>query len=287
MSKSGCLETRELRFSYPDGPTALHGISLDVKRGDFVAVIGQNGSGKTTLAKHFNGLLRPDAGKVCLFGEDIANRKVSELAQDVGYVFQNPDHQIFSATVREEIDFGPRNLGCSNDMVGRRTEEAIEYFGLGDVADCQPAVLGFGLRRKVSIAAVYAMKTPVLILDEPTSGLDLKSTNELMAVISELHRLEHTIILITHDMRVVAEYVPHCMVMRGGEILAYDVTREIFKNSELLLETQIAVPQISELGNRMTPYGMPDDVLTVPEFSDEYNRILLGQEEGKKNADRR
>ena len=287
MSKSVCLEIRELRFSYPDGPTVLRGISLDVKRGDFVAVIGQNGSGKTTLAKHFNGLLRPDAGKVRLFGEDIANRNVSELAQDVGYVFQNPDHQIFSATVREEIEFGPRNLGCSNDMVGRRTEKALEYFGLGNVADSQPAVLGFGLRRKVSIAAVYAMKTPVLILDEPTSGLDLKSTNELMAVISELHRLEHTIILITHDMRVVAEYVPHCMVMRGGEILAHDVTREIFKNSGLLLETQIAVPQISELGNRMTPYGMPDDVLTVPEFADEYNRILLGQEEGKKSADRR
>ena len=108
-----------------------------------------------------------------------------------------------------------------------------------------------------------------------------------MAVISELHRLEHTIILITHDMRVVAEYVPHCMVMRGGEILAYDVTREIFKNSKLLLETQIAVPQISELGNRMTPYGMPDDVLTVPEFADEYSRILSGLEEGKKSADRR
>ena len=239
-----------------------------------MAIIGQNGSGKTTFAKHLNGLLRPTHGEVLLLGKSIGDRTVSDLARDVGYVFQNPDHQIFSATVRDELAFGPRNLGLDDIVVNNRTEAALERFALTPFADHQPAVLGFGLRRKVSIAAVYTMETPILILDEPTTGLDLRSTTELMELICELNRQGHTIILITHDMRVVAEYVPSCMVVRAGEILAYDDTRDIFKQTKLLRETQIALPQISELGQRMTTYGMRDDILTVPEFCDGCTGIL-------------
>ena len=274
MTKSVCLETKELQFSYPDGPSVLHGISLTINRGCFVAIIGQNGSGKTTFAKHLNGLLRPTHGEVLLLGKSIGDKTVSDLARDVGYVFQNPDHQIFSATVRDELAFGPRNLGLDDIVVNNRTEAALERFALTPFADHQPAVLGFGLRRKVSIAAVYTMETPILILDEPTTGLDLRSTTELMELICELNRQGHTIILITHDMRVVAEYVPSCMVVRAGEILAYNDTREIFKQTKLLRETQIALPQISELGQRMTTYGMRDDILTVPEFCDGFTGIL-------------
>ncbi len=271
MKHSVCLETRELGFSYEDGLPVLHGISLTINRGDFVAVIGQNGSGKTTLAKHFNGLLRPEFGEVFLFGEQIGDKQVSELAQHVGYVFQNPDHQIFSATVREELNFGPRNLGMDKETVDRRTEAALACFELTPVADRQPAVLGFGLRRKVSIAAVYTMETPVFILDEPTAGLDLRSTTELMLLICQLNQQGHTIILITHDVRIVAEYVPRCMVMRAGEIVAYGPTREVFKQDQLLRQTQIALPQISELGKRMKSHGMRDDILTVSEFCEVYN----------------
>lgn len=285
MTDSVCLQTKELKFSYPDGPQVLHGVSATINRGDFVAVIGQNGSGKTTLAKHFNGLLRPDYGEVCLFGESIADKQVSDLAQHVGYVFQNPDHQIFSATVREELNFGPRNLGLDKATVDRRTDAALEYFSLTSVADRQPAVLGFGLRRKVSIASVYSMQTPVLILDEPTSGLDLKSTNDLMKLVGDLNRLDHTIVIITHDMRIVAEYVPRCMVIRAGEIIAYDTTREIFRHEELLRETQISLPQISELGKRMTAYGMRDDVLTVSEFCEAYSEMIVTATEGNRSAD--
>jgi energy-coupling factor transport system ATP-binding protein len=285
MTNSVCIETKELKFSYPDGPPVLHGISATINRGDFVAVIGQNGSGKTTLAKHFNGLLRPNCGEVCLFGESIADKQVSDLAQHVGYVFQNPDHQIFSATVREELNFGPRNLGLDKATVDRRTDAALEYFALTSVADRQPAVLGFGLRRKVSIASVYSMQTPVLILDEPTSGLDLKSTNDLMKLVGELNRLDHTIVIITHDMRIVAEYVPRCMVIRAGEIVAYDTTREIFRHEKLLRETQISLPQISELGKRMTAHGMRDDVLTVSEFCEAYSGMLATATEGNRSAD--
>lgn len=274
MTNSVSLEIRDLRFSYIDGPRVLNGISLTIESGDFVAVIGQNGSGKTTLVKHLNGLLRPTHGEVFLNGEDIGDKSVGELAQHVGYVFQNPDHQIFSATVRAELAFGPRNLGLDEATVERRVEDALARFALTPLADRQPAVLGFGLRRKVSIAAVYTMQTPVLILDEPTTGLDLKSTTDLMRLISELNQQGRTIILITHDMRVVAEYAPRCMVIRAGEILAYGDTREIFKQAELLRKTQISLPQISELGQRMTRFGMRDDVLTVPMFCESYSDML-------------
>jgi energy-coupling factor transport system ATP-binding protein len=269
-----CLEVKDLWFAYGENPPALQGVSLAIKVGDFVALIGQNGSGKTTLAKHFNGLLRPIQGQVLLYGEDTRKRSVADLARTVGYVFQNPDHQIFSATVHEEIAFGPRNIGLEESEVQRRTEQALEYFGLTAYADHPPAMLGFGLRRKVSIAAVYAMRTHVLILDEPTAGLDWKSTRELMQRVGDLHRKGHTIILITHDMRLVAQYAPRCMVLRDGNIIASDGTREIFKQADLLRGTHIELPQICELARRLEPFNLRGDILTVAEFLEGYGNLV-------------
>ncbi len=268
-----CLEATDLWFAYEEGPSVLKGISLEIKVGDFVALIGQNGSGKTTLAKHFNGLLRPSRGRVLLYGEDNREHPVAHLARTVGYVFQNPDHQIFSATTREEIAFGPRNIGLEESEVQQRTEQALEYFDLTAYADHQPAILGFGLRRKVSIAAVYAMRTDVLILDEPTAGLDWKSTHELMQRIVALHRTGHTIILITHDMRLVAEYAPRCLVLRDGNILADDDTREIFRQADLLRETHIELPQICRLARRLEPFNPGRNILTVAEFLEGYGNL--------------
>ena len=275
MNDSVCIETKRVRFSYPDGPEVLSGISFTIHQGGFVAIIGQNGSGKTTLAKHLNGLLRPTSGEVLLLGKTIGDQPVSDMAKDVGYVFQNPDHQIFSSTVREELAFGPRNLGLDEVTVNHRTEKALECFELSPLADHPPASLGFGLRRKVSVAAVYAMRTPIIILDEPTTGLDLKSTTDLMQLICGLNRQGSTIILITHDMRVVAEYAPHCIVMRSGEIRSYGKTRDIFGQTKLLRETQVTLPQIPELGRRLKRYGMRSDILTVSEFCDECSDILV------------
>lgn len=273
MTGKTCLETRDLWFSYEDGPSALNGISINIEDNEFVAIIGQNGCGKTTMVKHFNGLLRPTKGQVLLYGEDIVGQPMGTLARTVGYVFQNPDHQIFNATTRAEIAFGPTNLGLSEAEVRERTDDALERFGLMPHADRQPAMLGFGLRRKVSIAAVYAMQTPVLILDEPTTGLDYKSTLELMELITDLHWQGRTIILITHDMRIVAEYAPRCLLICDGKILAHDDTRSVFKQRELLQSTHIEVPQISELGRRMVPHGMQNGILTVPEFCDAYSGL--------------
>ena len=267
------LQTKDLWFTYHNGDAALRGVSISIQPGEFVAVIGQNGSGKTTLVKHFNGLLRPSSGQVLLDGEDIGDKSVGTLARSVGYVFQNPDHQIFSPSTREEIAFGPTNLRLSAEEIEHNTLDALRCFDLVPYADQQPALLGYGLRRKVSIAAVYAMHTPYLVLDEPTTGLDRKSTTELMQLLSRLNQQGRTVILITHDMRVVTEYVPRCIVVREGQVLVHDDTSSVFGQYDLLKTTSLEIPQVCELARRMVVHGMRDGVLTVPEFCDAYSQL--------------
>jgi energy-coupling factor transport system ATP-binding protein len=189
-TRNSAIVVRDLWYRYGGEVTALRGVDFEIKDGDYVAVIGQNGSGKTTLVKHFNGLLRPTQGRVLVKHttrnarhgtlKDTESLTVGQLAQTVGYVFQNPDHQIFCATTREEIAFGPRNLGLSETEVKRRVEEALVRFNLEQYADRPPAVLGYGLRRKIGVAAVYSMQPRIFILDEPTTGLDWWGTMELM-----------------------------------------------------------------------------------------------------------
>jgi len=270
------LETRDLWFSYPGGPPVLRGVSLALAEGEFAAIVGQNGSGKTTLVKHFNGLLRPGRGEIRLFGDDIRDRPVSRLARTVGYVFQNPDHQIFSPTTREEISFGLRQMNLATAEIQARTDEALGLFELQEFADRPPATLSSGLRRKITVASIYAMHPPVWILDEPTTGLDWGSAQALMDLVQELHRREHaTVVLITHDMRLVAEYAPRCLVMQGGEVLAYGETRELFGRREVLRVAGIELPQITELGHRL---GLPGPVLSVPEFCANAERRMQNAE---------
>jgi energy-coupling factor transporter ATP-binding protein EcfA2 len=272
VSSSRFLEANDLWFAYDDSRPVLRGISLAIPRGAFVAILGQNGSGKTTFAKHFNGLLRPMRGQILLDGGDIRDRSIGELAKTVGYVFQNPDQQIFSATVFEEVAFGPRNLGFDAMHVPQQVQEALKLFGLESLASHSPATLGFGLRRKVTLAAVYSMQTPVLILDEPSTALDWQSTVGLMEILTRLHREGRTILLITHDMRIVADYVPHSIVLNDGELVAYDTTRAIFQQPERLASTNLELPQVTRLAQSLEPYGMPNGILTVNEFCDAYER---------------
>ncbi|MDH4137245.1 MAG: energy-coupling factor ABC transporter ATP-binding protein, partial [Anaerolineae bacterium] len=185
-AQNSVIVVQDLWYSYSDGVTALRGIDLEIEDGDYVAVIGQNGSGKTTLVKHFNGLSKPTRGRVLVKLEtrnskletlrDTAGLTVGQLAQTVGYVFQNPDHQIFCDTTREELAFGPRNLDLPEAEVRSRVEEALSRFDLEEYADRPPAMLGYGLRRKIGVAAVYSMRPRIFILDEPTTGLDWRST---------------------------------------------------------------------------------------------------------------
>ena len=196
--------------TYPDGTAALRDVSLDIFPGEFVALLGPNGSGKTTLAKHFNGLLKPTQGRVLVEMRDTRTTRIAELARLVGYAFQNPDHQIFAPTVQEEVAFGPRMQELPRSIVTQRVAEALDRFRLIPYADLPPAMLGFGQRRQVALAAMITVQPKALILDEPTGGLDWRSQQEFMDIVANFNTLGRTVVLVTHDMRLVAEYANAC-----------------------------------------------------------------------------
>ena len=273
MNDKPAIEVRNLWYWYEDHIPVLRDISLTINRGECLAIIGPNGSGKTTLVKHFNGLLRPRRGKVFVNGEGTEGRTVGQLARQVGYLFQNPDHQIFCPTTEEEIGFGLRNLGLPEEEVRERIAETLQLFRLEEYASKPPAILGYGLRRKVTLAAVYAMRPPIMVLDEPTTGLDWRSSRELMERIVALRREGHTIIFVSHDMKLVAQFSERTLVLNAGQVLDCDTTRNVFKRKERLERAFIAPPQIMALSQRMAPYGMRGDSLTVREFYEEYSAI--------------
>lgn len=262
-----------LSHEYEENIPAIYDINLDIPANAFIAIIGHNGAGKTTLVKHLNGLLKPSHGQVIVAGLDTRTTTIASLARQVGYVFQNPDHQIFCPTVREEIGFGLRNLGTKPDEMKQRVDQALDDFKLSPYAQVPPAMLGFGLRRKVSLAAVLVMEPSILVLDEPTIGLDAHSTMEVFYHITRLHHKGHTIILVTHDMRLVAQYTNLCLVLRAGRALAYSTTRSIFGNLELIESAGMALPAITDLGRRMEDVGLPSDLLSVHEYISAYTGI--------------
>ncbi|HET90392.1 MAG TPA: ATP-binding cassette domain-containing protein [Chloroflexi bacterium] len=267
---SPILQVQDLWYRYSDEIVALRGITLDIEAGDFVAVIGQNGSGKTTLVKHFNGLYRPTQGQVLLDGQDTRVLAVSDLARVVGYVFQNPDHQIFGATTREEIGFGPRNLGLVGSELEERVAETLTYFGLTEYADAPPAVLGFGIRRKIGVAAVYAMRPRVFVLDEPMAGLDEKGRLELMRALQAMREGGSTIIWVTHDVKAVCQFARRVLVLHDGRVAAYGDTRAVFGAPDIVEGAGLELLQITRLAQALASCGMRRDVLTVDEFCAAY-----------------
>ena len=264
-----CIQVCDLWHRYNGNTEALRGLNLEISSGDFVALIGQNGSGKTTLVKHFNGLLKPTRGRVRVYGQDTSKLSVGKLARRVGYVFQNPDRQIFSPTVREELAFGPRNLGLSAEEVEERVLETLARFRLEAHAQAPPALLGYGLRRKVGVAAVYAMHPQIFILDEPSTGLDRRGIQELMSLLKAMNAEGHTILLITHDMRIVAEHARRTVVLHEGRVLADGDTASVLGRSDELARAGIRPPQIAQLAQSLWPRG---ETLapTVEAFCDAY-----------------
>lgn len=260
-------------YRYNADIPALREVSCTIPAGTWAALIGQNGSGKTTLAKLCNGLLRPDEGRVRILGQDIARQPVSKIARSVGYLFQNPDHQIFAPTVREELAFGLRNLDFPPVEIEGRIEEALALFSLEPYADQPPAVLGYGLRRQVAVASLFALRPPILILDEPTTGLHWGATQALLDRLAELHRAGHTVLLITHDMRLVAERAEWVLILHQGRLLTEGPPRELFAQPEMLARASLSPAPITRLAQRLRPRGMRGDSLTVEEFYREYTTL--------------
>ncbi|HEX6481601.1 MAG TPA: ATP-binding cassette domain-containing protein [Ktedonobacteraceae bacterium] len=277
------INVDEVSYTYePDMPLALDRVSLQIHKGDFLALLGQNGAGKTTLAKTFNGLLRPTAGSVSVGGLDIRNATVSSLAARVGYCYQNPDHQIFNRTVSMEAAFGPRNLGLSPNEVSARVDHALELVGLANKKDAYPFLLGKGERQKLAVASVLAMGSPILVVDEPTTGLDLHGTRSIMTLLQQWNQSEErTIVIITHDLHIVAEYIPRTVVMVQGKIVADGPTRSILSDGAALAATGLKPPQITRVAQRLNHHGVPPDVMTVDEMLEYLHAAFSGSEDAR------
>ncbi len=273
---SPALEIAGLRFWYGGGPPVLNGVDLSVPQGQFVALVGANGSGKTTLVKHVNGLLRPREGRVRVLGRDTAGCSVGELARWVGFLFQHPEQQIFSGTVRQELAFGPRNLGLPPDEVEARVEAALARFALSAVAEHPPAILGYGLRRRVTLASLAAMDSSLFVLDEPTVGLDASGLRETFDWLAELHAQGRTILFVTHDMALAAECAQRIVVLHQGQVLADGTPADLFARPDLLARASLAPPPVVVLAQALRPYGLCGECLTVRAFCVEYARLVRG-----------
>jgi energy-coupling factor transport system ATP-binding protein len=256
---------RDLHHRYADGREALAGVSLTVGEGEFVALIGRNGSGKTTLAKHLNGLLAPTAGRVLLDGRDVGGQPLERVAQRVGYVFQDPDHQLFAATVGDEVAFGPQNLGLPPGEVEARVTEALAAVGLVE-READPFVLDKGARQRLAVASVLALRPDVLILDEPTTGLDHSEQERMLALLAALHAGGRTIVMITHTPWVIAAHARRVVLLADGRLRFDGSPRAFFSDDALVAAAAFRPPDVTRLGRRLgcTPLTVEELVAWMP-----------------------
>jgi cobalt/nickel transport system ATP-binding protein len=243
------LETRDLYFRYPDGTEVLKGINFKVKKGEMVSILGPNGAGKSTLFLHFNGILKPWKGEVLIKGEPIKYDKKSliEVRKTVGLVFQNPDDQIFAPTVKEDVAFGPLNLGLPKDEVERRVKEALKAVGMKGFENKPPHHLSGGQKKRVAIAGILAMQPEVIVLDEPTSGLDPVGASKIMKLLYDLNKKGITIIISTHDVDLVPVYADRVYVMYNGKILKEGTPKEVFSDVETIRKANLRLPRVAHL----------------------------------------
>jgi energy-coupling factor transport system ATP-binding protein len=257
------IEVKNVYYSYSSGFDALKGVSLKVEDGDFVAIMGQNGAGKTTLVKHFNGLLKPINGAVFVNGSNTKDLSVAKLAKKVGFVFQNPDHQLFSESVEEEVAYALRNFGFEEKVVKKQVDWALNLLGLAQYRHTSPFMLSGGERKRVALASVLAWDPEAIILDEPTIGQDYLQKEILRQFIVQLNSQGKTVVIVTHDIEFVAECMPRIVLMAEGKILTEGPARNILTNPKLILKASIVPPQITQIFLQLKDLGLPTDTLDV------------------------
>jgi len=268
------IEAQNVYFTYPSGVEALKGISLTIQNGEFVAIMGQNGAGKTTLVKHFNGLLKPTRGKVFIDEVDTTKVSVATLARNVGFVFQNPDHQLFSETVEDEIAFALKNFGFKENIIKRRVTWALNLLGLTQYRKTSPFMLSGGERKRVALASVLAWNPKILILDEPTIGQDYQQKEKLRQFILQMKAQRKTIIIVTHDVEFVAECNPRVLLMLEGKIVADGEARKVLTNLEILTKASIVPPQIAQIFLQLPDTELSKNVIDVYEAQGMLLKIL-------------
>ncbi len=259
------VDVHDLRFTYPDGTEALRDVNVKIPDGDYVGFIGRNGSGKTTLVKTLNGLLRPTSGQVRVNGEDVSGKRVGQLARLVGYNFQNPDDQIFAKTVREELEFAPLNLGVTPEEMAKSVEQVARDLELTPYLDLNPFSLSQGLRRRVAFGSTLTLNPRVLVVDEPTTGQDYWRAKVVMELCKKINEEGKTIVIISHNMDLIAEYCKYVYVMKDGGLLMEGTPKSVFSQPDLLMQTSIVPPQITRIFQQMKRQDLPNDVLTMDE----------------------
>lgn len=257
------IEISNLAFNYPTGVHALSGVSLTIEAGEQVAIVGQNGAGKTTLVKHLNGLLQPTSGAVRIGDWDTREHSVAKMARRVGYVFQNPDEQLFSKNIGTEVAFGPKNLWYSSEQVQELVRDALAMTELSEKTETNPYDLSPTWRKMAAIASIIAMDTQIVIFDEPTTGQDAANIARIANVIKTLCERGRTVITITHDIDFCAENFERVIAMSQGAILLDGKANDVLGQEEILATTYVDPPQLTRLGKRL---GFKETVRNQDEF---------------------
>lgn len=252
------LSTENLSFTYPDGTQALKNINIEIEKGEKVAIIGPNGAGKSTLFSHFNGLTEPTSGCVKIEGKPISFEKdeLLKVRQKVGIVFQDPNDQLFAPTVKEDIAFGPMNLGLSYDEVEKRVEDALKMVGMENYEDKTPHHLSGGQQKRIAIAGIIAMKPELMILDEPTAGLDPDGVEKVLNIMNQLNEEGMTLIISSHDIDMISKYADKIFVLYNGEIIESGNKNKIFSDMELLKKAHLRTPLTTEILYNLKESGL-------------------------------
>jgi len=243
------LETRDLKYSYPDGTVALNGINFKAEKGEMIAILGPNGAGKSTTFLHFNGILKPSNGSVILKGEAIKydNKSLLNVRKTVGIVFQNPDDQLFAPTVEQDVAFGPMNLGLSKEEIEKRVKDSLKAVSMEGFERKPPHHLSGGQKKRIAIAGILAMNPEIIVLDEPTSGLDPMGASQIMKLLYDLNKKGITIIISTHDVDLVPIYANKVYLLNEGKIIKGGTPREIFSDSETVRSANLRLPRVAHL----------------------------------------
>ena len=252
------LSTENLSFTYPDGTQALKNINIEIEKGEKVAIIGPNGAGKSTLFSHFNGLTEPTSGCVKIEGKPISFEKdeLLKVRQKVGIVFQDPNDQLFAPTVKEDIAFGPMNLGLSYDEVEKRVEDALKMVGMENYEDKTPHHLSGGQQKRIAIAGIIAMKPELMILDEPTAGLDPDGVEKVLNIMNQLNEEGMALIISSHDIDMISKYADKIFVLYNGEIIESGNKNKIFSDMELLKKAHLRTPITTEILYNLKESGL-------------------------------
>lgn len=233
------LEVTKVAYAYPDGHQALFGVDLHVHRGEKIALLGPNGAGKTTLVMHLNGILQPGTGSVVVAGMEVRPENLKQIRSKVGIVFQDPDDQLFMPTVRDDVAFGPSNMGVVGDKLDQVVESALSSVGMLEFADRSPQHLSFGQRRRVAIATVLAMQPEILVLDEPSSNLDPAARREIAQI---LNGLDITMLMVTHDLPYALELCHRSVILSSGTIVADRSTYDLLADEDLIKQHRLELP---------------------------------------------